>query len=184
MAQCVVWTKQHISVARTLEQTGRYVAKREFIERDLQEHAGLVLEVYDWLAAHSPNAFARPSDAEYPIWVSPSREAVMLPGPDSVMLELSVEAELITKINIDKWGTMLNYSYIPSDREDAERHFGLLEDYGLSDAKAYMSRFYPDIKREIVESWYRLFDDEVKLGGEGWYGNLWEIKQAWVRRKY
>ena len=35
---------------------GRYIARREYIRSDLQEHAGLVLEVYDWLVRHSPDA--------------------------------------------------------------------------------------------------------------------------------
>ena len=32
-----VWTKQHSSVWDTLEKTGRYTARREFIRKDLQE---------------------------------------------------------------------------------------------------------------------------------------------------
>lgn len=29
----------------------------------------------------------------------------------------------------------------------------MMEQYGVSDAKAYMSRFYPHLKREIIASW-------------------------------
>lgn len=180
---CVsVWTKQHESVADTLARTGRYTAKREYVVKDLEEHAALVLEVYDWLTAHTPGESVRPPDAEYPIWVSPSREAVMLPSPHTVILELSVEPTLITKVNIGKWGAMLNYAYIPADEADAKRHRKLLEDCGVSDAKAYMSRFYPQIKQEIVKSWDRLFDDAILLDNDSWYGNLWEVKREWVTR--
>ena len=47
---------------------------------------------------------------------------------------------------------ILNYSYIPADEDDAKRHKQLLADYGVSDAQAYMSRFYPQIKMEIMSS--------------------------------
>lgn len=148
VALITVWTKQHRSVWDTLEREGRYTARREFIEKDLQEHAGLVLEVYDWLVAHGPDSANRPPDAEYPVWVSFARETTMLPSEGTVILELEVEERLITPVHIGKWGCILNYSYIPADAEDARRHERLLADYGISDAKAYMSRFYPAIKRD------------------------------------
>lgn len=66
------------------------------------------------------------------------------------MLELTMDPTLITAVNAAKWGTMLNYSYIPADAQDAKRHRELLAQYGVSDAKAYMSQFYPQIKREIT----------------------------------
>lgn len=182
VALITVWTKQHRSVWDTLEREGRYTARREFIEKDLQEHAGLVLEVYDWLVAHGPDSANRPPDAEYPVWVSFARETTMLPSEGTVILELEVEERLITPVHIGKWGCILNYSYIPADAEDARRHERLLADYGISDAKAYMSRFYPAIKREIVGSWDRLFDQAIRMGSDSKYGNIWEIRKEWVKQ--
>ena len=46
MEQIKVWTKQHENVLKELNENGRYIARREYIRSDLQEHAGLVLEVY------------------------------------------------------------------------------------------------------------------------------------------
>lgn len=84
-------------------------------------------------------------------------------------------------VNIDKWGAILNYSYIPGNEQDAKNHRQLLEQYGVSsDAQAYMSQFYPDIKRKIIDSWSRLFDDSVILGNDAKYGNIWEVKQEWI----
>ena len=175
-----VWTKQHSSVWDTLEKTGRYTARREFIRKDLHEHAGLVLEVYDWLVGHGPDRMNRPPDADYPVWVSFARETTMLPSPGTVILELALDPARITPIHIGKWGTMLNYSYIPADQADAKRHEKLLKDYGVSDAKAYMSQFYPQIKREIIQSWERLFDSAITLGSNETYGTIWEIRKEWV----
>lgn len=181
MDEMTVWTRQHESVLETLERTGRYTAKRDFIVKDLEEHAELVLEVYDWLAAHSPNVQYRPEEAEYPVWVSYTQEAVMLPSPGTALLELSIPEELIAPVNIEKWGAILNYSYIPSGPQDARRHRRLLEERGISDAKAYLSRFYPEIKSEIVASWDRLFDSQVLLGSAAAYGTVWELRREWVR---
>ena len=180
MEQIKVWTKQHENVLKELNETGRYIARREYIRSDLQEHAGLVLEVYDWLVRHSPDAAQKPGDVEYPVWVSFTSEAVMLPSPGAVILELTLDPACITSVNIEKWGSILNYSYIPKDKADARRHQDMMEQYGVSDAKAYMSQFYPHLKREIIASWDRPFDDSVILGNDSKYGNIWEIRKEWV----
>jgi hypothetical protein len=43
-----------------------------------------------------------------------------------------------------------------------------------------MSQFYPEIKREIIKSWDRLFDARVDMGNPDCYGNIWEIKREWI----
>ena len=40
-----------------------------------------------------------------------------------------------------------------------------------------MSRFYPELKREIRESWKRLFDPSIILGNDMEYGTIWEIRR-------
>lgn len=179
MEKITVWTKQHLNVLDILERTGRYTAKRAYVDLDLEECAPLVQEVYDWLAARLPG---RPADAEYPVWVSYTNEAVMLPSPGTAILELCLPRELITSVNIEKWGAMLNYSYIPQNAQDARRHRQLLEDYGVSDAKAYLTQFYPQIKREIVSSWDRLFDETIILGSAAAYGTIWEVRKEWIEK--
>ena len=183
MDKIIVWTKQHENVVKELEKTGRYTAKKEYILRELDRYAYLILEVYDWLVKNTPNTSQKPFDAEYPIWISLRKEATMLPSAGMVILELEVDSSLITMINISKWGKILDYSYIPADKQDAQNHRQLLDEYGLtSDAKAYMSQFYPQIKRKIIDSWSRLFDDSIILGNDEKYGNIWEVRLEWVRK--
>lgn len=171
MGKITIWTKQNENVVKELERTGRYTAKKEYILKDLDKHAYLVLEVYDWLVKNSPNTSQKPDDAEYPVWLSLKKEATMLPSSGTKILELKVDPSLIAMININKWGAILNYSYIPADKQDAENHRQLLEQYGVSsDTKAYMSNFYPQIKRNIIASWSRLFDDSIILGNDEKYG--------------
>lgn len=180
MDKIKVWTKQHENVLEELERKGRYIVKREYIVKTLEEHANLVLETYDWLVKHGPDAQNRPTDVTYPVWVSFSKETTMLEEKGMVILELEIDPSIITTINVAKWGAILNYSYIPSDSTDGKRHQKLLEDYGTSDAQAYMSQFYPQIKREIVNSWDRLFDEDVSLGSSSCYGNIWEVRKEWI----
>ena len=180
MSKFIVWTKQNKAILKELEETGRHICKKEYIGMDLQEHIHLVLEVYDWLVRKGPKALLKPADVEYPVWMSFEQDATMMPGKDGVIFELTIDEEIITPINIAKWGTILNYSYIPADEKDAKRHREILEMYGVDDAKAYMSQFYPMIKKEIVASWDRLFDDQVKLGNDLKYGTIWEVRKEWV----
>lgn len=175
-----VWTKQHVQVLAELEESGRYTVKRKYVELENGDCAPIVLEAYDWLAGHAPNREFRPADAEYPVWVSLDRSAAMLPEPGRVLLELEVDPAQLAFIPVGKWGMILNYSYIPASPADKERHRRLLADYGISDAAAYMSRFYPDVKREIVSSWDRLLDERIQLGGSHQYGILWELRKEWI----
>ena len=176
-----VWTRQNKKILEDLEKHGRYIAKKSYILTDMEDTAPVMLVAYDWLARHSPTAHLRPADAEYLIWVSYAREAAMVPDDKTVVLELSVDPELLAPVNINKWGTILNYSYIPRDETDAERHRRLLELYGVSDTKAFMTPFYPEIKKEILDSWERLFDPDILLGSRSEYGTIWEVKREWVK---
>lgn len=177
-----VWTKQHRHVLEELHESGRYTAKRRYIEQDLQEHSKIMLEAYDWLVKNGPHAKDRPADVQYPVWVSLTKDATMLPDDNTVILELELNPSDITYINIEKWGMILNYSYIPSDETDGKRHRDLLKAYHISDAKAYMSQFYPQIKAEITASWSRLFDDTVPVHNPSCYGTIWEVRTEWITK--
>lgn len=175
-----VWTRQHISVLEDIEQTGRYVPTKERIKLDTDHHE-LVLIAYDWLKEQTHSSH-KPDDATYPIWVSPIKEATMMPSPTHPILELLIDPGLMTKVNINKWGAILNFSYLPLDEADARRHRTLLAERGLSDAQIVMSRFYPELKRDIISSWSRLFDESINLGGDSYYGIIWELKKGWIYR--
>ena len=172
-----VWTKQSAKVLEILETQGRYTAKRLYV-RTRDENDG-VLELYDWLAHFHPGKRWRPADADYPVWLSFSYEASMQITPDTVLLELEIPEEQITRIDVKKWTTMLNRGYLPKDEADYRRHRELLAAYGQSDAGAYESPFYPEIKREIEGSWIRLFEENGEEGHA--YGTVWELKKEWLR---
>ena len=180
MALRKVWTKQHKNVLKQLEETGRYTARREYICLDMKEQADLVLTAYDWLVQHGPKKEQKPADVQYPVWVSLVEDGTMVPDAHEVVLELLLEESLITCIHVTKWGMILNYSYIPQDPRDAKAHQDKLDLYGTSDAKAVMTPFYPQLRREIMESWDRLFDETVLPESKLYYGTIWELKKEWI----
>ena len=178
MALITVYTKQHAAVLETLERHGVHRAQRGPV---LQNEDSLLMRGgYDWLAEHLPQENRHPS-ADYPVWVSFSRDAAMLPGPGYVILELQVEESLLMRVNIAKWGAINNCSYLPLDASDERRHRREMEELGLSDVKACTSRFYPQQRKKIEDSWIRLFDDRVQLGNDLAYGLLWEVRKEWIQ---
>ncbi len=182
MAKRIVWTRQNAAVLEQLERDGRFIAREEFMRSAMEDTSEIMFQLYHWLATHMPTQAARPADASYPIWVALSRETCMPPETGIVMLELEVDEEVLALADITKWTRMMNYSYIPLNSADNDEHNSLLERYGIDDAKALMTPFYPQIRAKILKSWERLFDDSVVLGGAGSYGLLWEVRREWIRR--
>ena len=55
-----------------------------------------------------------------------------------------------------------------------------MKSYRQSDATAYQSTFFPQLKKEIEDSWIRLFDDSVGNKAGLVYGNVWQLKKEWL----
>ncbi len=180
MPEITVWTKQNRAVLDQLESNGRFIADEGFIRRELEDTADIMLFIYRWLADHMPAA-DRPADARFPVWVSYEKEATMSPEPGYAVLELRVPAELVTRLDIAKWTRITNNSYIPADDADEAEHNRYLQELGTDNIRAVMTQFYPEIRRKIIESWDRLFDDSIVLGSTSAYGLMWEVKKEWIQ---
>ena len=181
MAEITVWTKQNRAVLDQLESNGRFIADERFIRRELEDTADIMLFIYRWLADHMPAAADRPADAKFPVWVSYEKEATMSPEPGYAVLELRAPAELVTRLDIAKWTRITNYSYIPADEEDEAEHNRYLNCLGTDNARAVMTRFYPELRQKIISSWDRLFDDSIVLGSTSAYGLMWEVRKEWIQ---
>ena len=179
MSVVTVWTKQHKDVLNKLNTCKRYTAKKEIVENN--DEAKLMMHAYSWLMKAHPDIKRKPCDADYPVWVSFKREGTMLLSPDTVILKLCIDEDIITRLNVMRWTSVNNLLYIPKDEKDKKRHKELLSQYGISDAKACMSNFYPDIKLEIEKSWSRAFDVNAESEKELCYGLIWEIKKEWLK---
>ena len=181
MPEITVWTKQNKAVLDQLETAGRFIADERYIRRELEDTTDIMLFIYRWLADHMPASSARPGDVIFPVWVSFEKEATMMPEPGYAVLELRLEEELVTRLNIAKWTRITNYSYIPLDEADEKEHYKLLNETGTDNARAVMTGFYPELRQKIIDSWDRLFDDSVSLGSDNAYGLLWEVRKEWIQ---
>lgn len=179
MGKVRVWTKQHANILNDLEENGRYIVKKDYIVQKMEEHAGLYLDVYDWYYRAASPLVSPPADVRYPVWVSLTTEGKIENSEGNVQLELEMDESQLLTMDIDKWGRIVNYMYIPADKADEQAHELLLERYGIDDITAYMSPFYPAIRQMIVRSWDRLFDDSYPLS-EVRVGTLWEIQKSWI----
>lgn len=174
-----IWTKQHMGILDILERKGRYVVKKEYIEQKMEEHAGIYLNVYNWYHKAAGQIIAPPDDVKYPIWVSLSEEEKIGNSEGNVHLEIQINPSKLIIMDMDKWGRIVNYMYIPKDKADEEEHDKLLKLYNIDDTYAYMSPYFPAVKNKIIKSWDRLFDDSVVLSPVK-VGTIWELKKEWI----
>ena len=182
MPEITVWTKQKIAVLDQLDTAGRFIADERYIRRELEDTTDIMLFIYRWLSDHSPAFSVRPPDVLFPVWVSFDREATMMPENGYAVLKLSVDEESVTPVNIEKWTRITNYSYIPLNKEDEIEHNSLLKSTGINNVTAVMTQFYPEIRMKIINSWDRLFDDNVPAGSSNSYGLLWEVRKEWIQK--
>ena len=182
MGKIKLWTKQHINILDTLEKHGRHIVKREYIEEKMEDIAHFYLDVYHWYSSTASKLVSKPQDVQYPIWVSLSESSVLDNDPETVLLELEVDHSKVIEVDYDKWGYIVNYMYIPYSAEDEKDHQKLLDDYGIDDPHAYMSNFYPSIKKKIIKSWDRLFDNACGKENEVRMGTIWEIRSEWISK--
>lgn len=178
--QRTVWTKQYRDILKVLDEKGRYIVKKEYIIAKMEEHAGLYLDVYNWFFSRAAACLPAPPDVRYPVWVSLQEEEKIGNSDGNVLLELSVGEDDLMVLDLEKWGRIVNYLYIPRDAADAEAHEAMLARYGIDDTAAYMSPFYPSVKQKIIKSWDRLFDETIRLG-QIEVGILWEVKREWIK---
>lgn len=176
-----IWTRQNSGIVKILREQGRYIVKKEYIAQKMEEHAGLYLDVYSWYTSAASKLSPRPADAFYPIWVSLAPEEGLGASEGNVIIEALVDRQRLITIDIDKWGCIVNYMYIPLNEADAEEHEKMLKRYNTDDCTAYMSGFYPHIKNKIIKSWDRLFDDGITLSPVK-VGTIWELKQEWITK--
>jgi hypothetical protein len=175
-----VWTAQAKIVIDTIEENGVYHVKRDFILKKYQEISKLFLAPYDWFISRASQKIPPPPGAEYPIWAYFDPEVISNYGPGDYIIEAEVPSDKLILFDQGKWLRILNLSYIPADPSDEERFKRNITEYGLQhESKAFTTNFYPSFKREIIESWDRLFDYSIMPSVDK-MGSLWEIRKEWI----
>lgn len=178
-----LWTRQHKNVLNELEEHGVYRVKKEYILEKMDTISDYYLKLYEWYGRNASKKVAKPEGAIYPIWLSTSSEMMLQPVDNTVVLEIEVDIKNVVYTDVNKWGYVVNYFYLPLNPEDEEKHNAELKKYGISDESSLIrtdkGNFYPLLKSKIIKSWDRLFEpfDEKNTLSQA---TLWEIKKEWV----
>ena len=178
-----LWTRQHVNVLKELEEHGVYRVKREHILEKMDTISSYYLNLYEWYGRNAAKIVPRPEGAIYPIWLSISNEMMLQATEDTVILEVEVDRKNVIYTDVNKWGNVVNYFYLPIDTKDEEKHNKELEKFGIdNEASLIMSdkgNFYPLLKNKIIKSWERVFEpfDEKSTLSQA---TVWEIRKEWV----
>lgn len=181
MSNITVWTKQHKGILIGLSKEGRHIAKREHIISKMQNISKFYLDVYSWYSSAASHLVPKPQDVDFPIWVTLTPESTLANDEDTVVLELELDASFVAELDYDKWGYIVNYQYLAEGPEDELAHQKLLDAYGISDQQAYMTGYYPAIKKKIIKSWDRLFQGDELSDRAVRVGTIWEIRKEWIK---
>lgn len=178
-----VWTRQDSRVLDILNSDGVYRCRSEFIDLKMENFSSYYKKLYDWYASRAEAIVPKPSDdIKYPVWVSIDEAVQLRPVPGTVVLELEVDEELLVITDLEKWGYVVNFFYLPRTREDLNKHDAELKRFGIGDESALISgdkgNFYPLLKQKIMKSWDRLFEDYMLSNIR--QATIWEIKKEWI----
>jgi hypothetical protein len=175
-----VWTRQHKNVLKILKQQGVYKVKERYIRKKLDDCADIYLDVYRWLRNQAAKRMEIPEKLKYPIWLSVEEELKLPAAEGMVFFELEIPRDQIMIFDMMKWDYIVNYLYLPKDREDRKKFMKKIKKYNINvESDIYLENFYPRLKKEMTSSWKRLFDSDIELSGQK-VAVSWELREEWV----
>lgn len=178
-----LWTRQHVSVLEEIKKNRYYFAKKEHIELKNDTISDYYLELYHWYIKRAEKFVKRERNDQYPIWASTNYKDRLQVVEDTYLFELEVPEDRVVITDFDKWGYVVNYWYVPEDKEDERKHNEELKKMGIGDESAivmgHKGNFYPLLRDKILKSWNRIFEIESHKGAMT-QATLWEIKKEWI----
>ena len=181
-----LYSPQAEAVWKAVEKEGIAFSRREYVQKKYEESAAIFLAAYDAYVREAEKIVPRPDDKAYPYWAFASEDMVDRSGGGRVM-ELTVPVSEAVFFDQYDWYKVLRLSYIGETQADEDAFVRKLGMMGIRDSsEAVLKPFYPDIKREITESWKRLFrhDADIRRGDcsgvRAVQAGLWCIKKEWL----
>ena len=179
-----LYTRQHENSLYELEREGVVRNKKLYVELHMRDISDFFLEKYDLFVEMAEKKVPRPSGINYPIWCSVSKNNCLKPIDKEIVYALTVPKDQVIYFDGAKWDYVLNNLYIPTDEDDYKRFKNFLEENKIEHTFDLFSNKYigafDDIKKEITESWKRIFEitDRSEFVVQA---NLWQIKKEWIR---
>jgi hypothetical protein len=181
MSKVRLWTTQDKKALEEIEAKGVYRAKLGSIIQKYDTCSDIYLNVYRWFSKTAGAIVPKPEGVEFPVWAAFEKEFSFGLIEGQVRFELEVDIEDVIIFDSGKWDYILNYWYIPENSKDSEEYEKKLNSYGIKNKSLIcMNNFYPVLKREVENSWVRLFDPDIKISGEN-QATLWEIRAEWIK---
>lgn len=174
-----VYAAQTATVVDELLRSGQCFCREEYIRRKYGECAGSFLIAYRYLAEKGAALVPKPEGAELPYWVSP--DPAGLPRSET-LLALDVPHGELLLFPRALWTRILQLRYLGRTEEETACFERELEARGLSGYAVMTSRFYPELRAQILASWERLLDpaERALLAPCDLQGAVWTIRQEWI----
>lgn len=182
----ILYSSQAEAVLQIIERDGECFSKRKYVEDKYQESAPIFVSAYSWFVHEAEKYVVRPENAEYPYWAFKDIYSVEASG-DSRIIKLEVPADEAVFFDMYDWNKILSLKYIGETETDEQEFRKMLRDYGITrESDVVLTNFYPNLKRQVQESWKKLFrNHEDIINGENQgigsiQAGLWTIRKEWI----
>ena len=179
-----LWTRQHLKSLQEMEENGVLQITQKHIDEKFDIIADYITKLYKWFVDAASQRVPKPPAVEFPIWCSISEENMLRPTEDTVIYVIEVDESEVIYFDSIKWDYVLNHLYIPIDENDAAAYREEMNRRGHKDIFSFFdprtAHFYPQERKQIMESWPRIFDiDEWNVFRV--QANIWEIRPDMIK---
>ena len=185
-SRITLYSAQAQVVVNTLEREGVCFSRREYVESKYEESAPIFVAAYSWFAAEAEKYLPKPQGASYPYWAFRDLYSVEQ-SADSRALRLSVPVDAAVFFDMYDWNKVIRLQYMGETKAEEDRFRQKLAAYGVRrESDVILTPFYPDLKREVQDSWQRLFRYHEKIkageanGAQSVQAGLWQLKKEWI----
>ena len=181
-----LYSVQHKNVVDVIQKEGTCFSKAAYIQQKYGESAPIFMAAYSWLAGQAPTYVPKPTGAQLHYWAFADEASFERYG-DSRVLVLDVPVEEAIFFNLLDWNTILKLQYLAESEEDEACFAATLREQGVRhDSDVMLTGFYHILKRQVQESWQRLFrhHQQIAAGQRPFptiQAALWQIRLPWVR---
>lgn len=180
-----LYASQADAVLQAIERDGVCYSREEYVRRKYGESAVIFQTAYRWFVKEAQKIVPRPEGAEFPYWAFRDLYSVEQSGNCHV-LTLSVPADEVILFDMYDWNKILCMKFIGENEAEEREFHNKLELCGIKESDAVLTNFYPEWKKQIVNSWSRLFRSHEMLkagsceGVKSAQAALWRIKKEWI----
>lgn len=182
-----LYTAQPDFLVNRLWEDGCHYAKLAAIAEKYEDSWEVFRQAYSWYVTQAQQIVSRPPQAESAIWTF-LQEKYLDRHPGYTVLQLEVPIQQAVFFRMRDWNRILNLRYIGDSEEEEAQFFQRLDAFKIAyEGDIYTTPYYPQLRRELINSWKRLFryDASIKEGARpeipDLQAGLWYLDKDWVR---